>query len=226
MYSWQNFVFLFLMVVIVIHIVYDHVELKLADVINTNKNIIKEKFTNHSEKSKEQKKSMELKEQTEKTQNKEQKEKQKGQIKTKNLDETVARYSENYLINQSLTKNDVSKFPFVPYNYENSSDQYGTIHATNDNAVDDEMPIDKDGDDGFDMFRFQDYSGLKSYKKFAQNIVGDLPPRHTWCPDFKCQRNYMTCTSKHVPKIQKRWKPDPIPIVIESRQLRTDAKFE
>ena len=223
MNNWKNFVFLFLMVIIVIHIIYDHMEIKINDIVNLNKHTIREKFTSSLST-----KHTPIKETSSKeTSSKETSSNETSTNKTlinKTLinktpkDNTVHRYSQNYLINQSLTKYDASKFTYVPYNYEDTSDKYGTLTANNDNAVDDEMSIDTDGDDGFDMFRIQDVRGLKHYKKFADNIVNDLPPRHTWCPDFKCQRNYMTCTSKHVPKIQKKWKPDPIIKVLDKSE--------
>lgn len=41
-------------------------------------------------------------------------------------------------------------------------------------------------------------------KKKNSNKWDTLPTRDKLCPDFKCQRNYMTCTSNHVAKISKK----------------------
>ena len=49
----------------------------------------------------------------------------------------------------------------------------------------------------------QKWSDIEKKTKI-QNKWDMLPTRDKLCPDFKCQRDYMTCTSNHLSKISKK----------------------
>ena len=73
------------------------------------------------------------------------------------------------------------------------------------------------------VFKPQNWSNIKEANK-KKNInnrteILELPQRQKWCPDFKCQRAYMTCTDNNKPRITEKDIKDPPQIIPPSEKI-------
>lgn len=114
--------------------------------------------------------------------------------KDSKCDHMAKEYSKKYKIYRKDEYND--DMNLIAYNQEEVANGY--------------INIDKNGKQ-FDPANIlkekklmpQKWSDIEKKQK-KQSKWDMLPTRDKLCPDFKCQRDYMTCTSNHVSKILKK----------------------
>ena len=119
-------------------------------------------------------------------------------------DKELLSYAQNYKLNRKKELDSLDK-TYIAYNYEDSGETYTNL----DNSGN---PVNTDHEI-ISMFKPLHLSNLNKAKKFNKDTWNMLPTSRKLCPDFKCQRNYMTCTSNHIPKFKKRKTEDPKQII-------------
>ena len=107
-------------------------------------------------------------------------------------DKRLSKYYQYYQKSKKIKK----KSKYNAYNSEQLEDDYTHIDK-------DKYPIDH--------INNKIYSPKGKNEKYTEN--SDFPIRNKLCPDFKCQRNYMTCTSSHKAKFSKPFVKD-VPQII------------
>ena len=112
------------------------------------------------------------------------------------IDKQLIEYAQNIKNSIKMDNNKHKKFKsYIAYNYEDLGDYYSNLDKKG-NPI-----IDNRGKNR--IFKSSTESNIKTYNKFLKNKIKNFPSSNKLCPDFKCQRNYMTCTSNHIPKIYK-----------------------
>ena len=112
------------------------------------------------------------------------------------IDKQLLEYAQNIKNTIEMDNNKHKKFKsYIAYNYEDLGDYYSNLDKKG-NPI-----IDNRGKDR--IFKSSTESNIKTYDNFLKNKTTNFPSSNKLCPDFKCQRNYMTCTSNHIPKIYK-----------------------
>ena len=97
------------------------------------------------------------------------------------LDNTIQCYNKQYIKNKN---NEMKKIyhRYIPYDYKESDNDFTNKY--------DDVKSNK--------FTANNY--LKSLK-IKKNIQNDFPLRKDLTTNFNCQRQYMTCTENHLPRI-------------------------
>lgn len=109
-------------------------------------------------------------------------------------DKKILEYAQNVKNNIKIDRKKRNEFKsYIAYNYEDMGDNYTNLDKNG-------FPIDENRNKET-SFKSKSESNLKSYDKFLKQTTKRLPKSDKLCPDFKCQRNYMTCTSNHIPKM-------------------------
>jgi len=106
------------------------------------------------------------------------------------IDNDLTKYAKDY---QTGIKNTDTDEKYKPYNSETISDLYKEVDIVSSPKTENVNP--------------KPYNTLQKHNK--KRAPKNYPSRRKLCPDFKCQRNYMTCTSNHIPKLSKKMTPDP-----------------
>ena len=117
------------------------------------------------------------------------------------IDKTTMAYAQNFI---KQDKNETNKKinTYIPYNYEENSDNYTSIDKKG-------RPSDN-FNDRLKIFKSKDITNIKKFRDLEKDVRTNSPwNRRHFCPDYNCQRNYLTCTSNHLPEIQDKKILDP-----------------